>query len=371
MNRQLWLVSLAFFLAMFGYNIGQNFLSLQASPFLSVWEISVVVAMVYAAFAVSSLFSGKLIERYGTIASIRLGALLYVPFLLFLWSSKSFLLLLLGALLVGLGAGFLWVAGPTFVLHNTEKRGRHMGIFRSIVEFGAALAGLVGGVAASFLPLETVFLFGGVLLTLSVLPTFFMSDRKVERKTYAWSEQLGMLADRNLLVLSSILFASSLMFGAIIPLLPLVVKSLGGGAFEVGVAFFIYSAFMIVWMIGGGIKSDEIGRKKLLAASLVVGAVASLLLFATDNYILVLAAVAGSSLVRGLSTVLVDASIGDIFREKIALANSVKSFYSVFGVVLGSLVSGALGGTELRLPFLVIAGVMLLSVVLVKWVDVK
>ncbi len=67
-------------------------------------------------------------------------------------------------------------ATTTLVASGTprEKVGPAMGILSSAIAMGSAVGPFVGGVAASYIGLRNVFLFGGAMLLLAVVPVIFL-----------------------------------------------------------------------------------------------------------------------------------------------------------------------------------------------------
>lgn len=86
-----------------------------------------------------------------------------------------------------------------------------------------------------------------------------------------------VVAKRNLILLATLGFIINLGFGAIIPVFPLYVQELGGGAFQVGIllASFMLSRAMMSSYFGH--LSDRWGRKKLIVIGTLLYAVLGIL----------------------------------------------------------------------------------------------
>ena len=371
MRNQLAAISLMFFLQFFGYTLAEAFLSFYTSAFLTVFEISMLVLGVYVTFAIATLFSGKIVEQYGTVVSIRVGALLYVPLLFILTFSTNFWLLLLGALLVGIGASTLWTGGKTFVLRNFSKRGEAYGIFNGFGIFGSALAGLIGGWLSFHYLLTDIFALGGASILAAVAVSFLLVDRKDTRTIYPLSEQWKLFRNRNLLLLAAVGLIGSLFSGLIIPLGALIVKSLGGQAFEVGLVTFSSLTLGFMSMVFSGRVSDRIGRKPVIYFTLAIGALSSFLLYLSINYWMVLAGAVMYAVCWWGCLVVLTVTIGDLFKKKLALAMVVFNFFLTVGVSIGALLAGVLSFESLRFPFLVLGILLLLSLLVVREVRVK
>lgn len=371
MKNQLALISFMFVLQFFGYTITEAFLAYHTSSFLSVFEISMLILALYACFSLATLISGKIVEQYGTVTSIRLGAILYAPLPFILSVSTNFWHLFAGALLVGIGGALLWTAGKTFVLRNFDKRGQSYGLFHGSARLGGAAAGILGGWFSLNYILNDVFILGGVSILLAVLVSFFLTDEKESRHKYHLHEQWKLFRNKDLLYLGFVGLIGSLFLGMVTPLGALIVKSLGGQAFEVGMITGIAAFFAFLSMVLGGRISDKVGRKPVAYISLIAGAVASFLLyFAVDNWMVLIAVVMYGIFWWTCVTVL-NSAIGDLFKTKLALANALFNFFLVSGISIGALLAGTLSFESLRFPFFVLGILLLLSPIVVRKVNIK
>ena len=185
------------------------------------------------------------------------------------------------------------------------------------------------------------------------------------------SEQWRMFRNKDLLLISAIGVTGSVFFGIASPLVALIVKSVGGRAFEVGLISFISAGIAFFAMAIGGRASDAIGRKPVIYLALVAGALSSFLLYAASGYWAILTAVALFSIFWMVCQVALHAAIGDLFKRKLALANAVFSFSLTAGVSIGALLAGILSFGGLHLPFLVVGAILLLLPFLAREVKVE
>ncbi|MEW5937498.1 MAG: MFS transporter, partial [Candidatus Thermoplasmatota archaeon] len=84
-------------------------------------------------------------------------------------------------------------------------------------------------------------------------------------------------ARRNLVLLSLLALIINMGFGLILPLFPLYVKELGGGALEIGflmASFMLTRAFLATYF---GDLSDRIGRKRIIILGTLLYAILAVL----------------------------------------------------------------------------------------------
>src|SRR5205823_8676194 len=121
-----------------------------------------------------SPLGGALADRYGRKSMLMralFGGGLSVAFLAL---AQSPLQLVLLRALQGAASGTV-AATTTLVATGTprENVGTAMGVISSAVALGSAVGPFAGGVAANYIPLRYVFLGGGVLLLIAVVPVIF------------------------------------------------------------------------------------------------------------------------------------------------------------------------------------------------------
>jgi DHA1 family tetracycline resistance protein-like MFS transporter len=153
--------------------------------------------------------------------------------------------------------------------------------------------------------------------------------------------------------------------GLIIPVFPLLITDLAGsltlGAQLVGVFTAVYALMQFVFAPVLGALSDRSGRRPVLLVSLVGMGLDYLLLFFAPNlwWLFVGRVIAG---ITGASITVANAYLADVTPPE-ARARSFGLLGATFGVgfILGPALGGVLGDIDLRLPFLVAAGLALLN----------
>lgn len=100
-------------------------------------------------------------------------------------------------------------------------------------------------------------------------------------------------------VLLLALFIDIVGFGIVVPILPFLVESMGGGAFEGGLLFAVYAVMAAIFGPLWGRLSDRIGRKRTLMLTLLGAAVSYVALGLADSLAMVFAARALSGMMAG------------------------------------------------------------------------
>lgn len=167
------------------------------------------------------------------------------------------------------------------------------------------------------------------------------------------------------LVIMVAIFTDMLMYGLVVPFLPIHAKSLGVSQSEIGFLFASYAiALFIATPIFGGL-ADRMGRKKLIVLGLIGLAITTIVFaFATNFWLLVLArtlqgVAAAIPWTAGL------ALLAEVFsKEERGKAMGMAMSGQAGGVLLGPPLGGwlfELGGYQL--PFFVAAGIALLAAI--------
>jgi MFS family permease len=170
------------FTAIFGFSFAFPFLSIFLSRDLGVHaghDLDLWVAASASAsgltMAIASPIWGILADRYGRkpmLLRSMLGGAISVGLIFFAQSPIQLVLL---RLLQGATSGTVAAATSLVAAETPRSRvGWALGVVTSAVALGSAIGPVVGGVAASFVGLRLVFLGGGILLLLSLLPVLIV-----------------------------------------------------------------------------------------------------------------------------------------------------------------------------------------------------
>lgn len=166
-----------------------------------------------------------------------------------------------------------------------------------------------------------------------------------------------------LIVVILAIFADMLMYGLVVPFLPVHAESLGASQSEIGLLFSSYALSLFVATPFFGALADKMGRKKLLVLGLMALAVTTLIYaFATSFWVLVLA-----RLLQGFAAAIPWtaglALLAEVFqKEERGKALGLAMSGQAGGVLLGPPIGGWLyefGGYHF--PFSLLQGLHLLS----------
>ncbi|MFF1701025.1 MFS transporter [Streptomyces sp. NPDC058252] len=165
-------------------------------------------------------------------------------------------------------------------------------------------------------------------------------------------------------------FVTAMAFSTVpTPLYPLYQARDGFSTFTVTVVFGVYAVGVLVSLLLAGHVSDWIGRRKVLAAALALELIAAVLFLATPALPVLLVARLVTGLGVGMLTATATAYLHDLHTAQRPGASAqrfeiVSTAANIGGLGLGPLVAGLLAqyfGAPLRLPYVVFAGLLLLS----------
>ncbi len=177
------------------------------------------------------------------------------------------------------GAGGAMVAPSTMsVIANysqRERTGRSMSLYGMALASASLIGYPVSGLIASRLGFKALFLFGAIVVAIAALLSLLLpANSRIEMTTPAPSTDGGiqgvkrLFARKGLVISYAAIFAHFFTFGGVATLLPIYVKKLGMGAFEVGMLLTVFSAMFIVAQLPSGAVADRAGRLKPLVAGL-------------------------------------------------------------------------------------------------------
>jgi MFS family permease len=159
------------------------------------------------------------------------------------------------------------------------------------------------------------------------------------------------------------------MLGATLPtpLYPLFQERYSFGALMVTVIFAVYAFGVIGALLAFGELSDQIGRKPILVAGIVLSALSALLFIVADSLAPIFAGRVVSGLSAGLFTGTATATLVDLIPgDRRRLASYVAVVVNLGGLGLGTLLAGLLADycrSPLRTPFIVQLGLLVPAVI--------
>jgi len=247
-----------------------------------------------------------------------------------------------------------------------------MGIFNGMVSTGVGLAGLTGGYFLLKNSFSNLFLIGAFFLTLGASLCLWLKNHKQSssaENTDVKSEELfALLKDRNIAKIGVLTFLGILFFGTSKSFVPLIAAALGGCVLDVGIYMFTLVSFALIVAVCGGRLTDKIGRKPGFYVIMILSVCCSFLVAFTDTvYVLFLVGIIFSC-VNVLTRTISLASIGDYLGKKncLAMGTAIVIFYTNLSATFSLLLFGILSGESLKIPFILLGIISILSLLLVK-----
>jgi len=309
--------------------------------------------------ACSNLAAGDLAERIGRKRLLVLGWMCALPVPLLIGLAPSWWFIVAANLLLGVNQGLAWsmtvvmkidLAGP-------KRRGFALGLNEAAGYLGVAATALASGaLAASYAPRTVVWVGATVLTVIGLFASVFLvrdtgehvaHEQRLhgdvgDHLTLGVAFARGSLRDPVLRACSQAGLANNLNDALAWGLAPLYLAAHGASVRQIAV---VAAAYPVVWGAGQlvtGWLSDRTGRKRLIAAGMLVQAGALLLLVAGHGGF---AASLAAATLLGVGTAMVYptliAAVSDASqpRDRARLVG-VYRFWRDFGFVLGALIAG-------------------------------
>jgi DHA1 family multidrug resistance protein-like MFS transporter len=274
----------------------------------------------------------------------------------FLAAARSPLELVILRALQGAASGTV-AATTTLVATGTprENVGRAMGVISSAVALGSAVGPLVGGIAANYVPLRYVFLGGGVLLLIAVIPVIFGVReapivRRVGKDSGSMLQVLRLAGPGALLAVAVLLTAQSLLQiswsgGQPLISLRLLQLSPGSAASSTGIAFAAAGVASAIAGISYSRLASSWGYRRLAAISSLLAAAALLAMGLAPNIVLVVIATFVGGLCIGAALPAITAMLGlETPPEVQGRVFGLSASATALGFGLGPLLAGTIAG---------------------------
>jgi MFS family permease len=375
LSRDLKILSLAFFFLFMGASF-QQFLRpyLQETTSWDSMRISTILIVLYAVIMVWRIFIQYSIKALGDYLSIVLASLTYSGFVLTLYLTKQYHLLVIAAVVWGWGGASLWITSSTQVLDaaRESRYGKASGIFYSATHLGFAVGVMMLGRVAERFGNDAIPLAALAAMLIGNIVMLFVPRNRVQRETGVRAI-ISMMRTAKARIVSFFLFASSLGFGFLLGAFTGVAEAKEQSFIYLANAAVLFPLARFVVGLTGGFISDKLGRARTLVLPFVVCALGLFLAGIWSNIFTIGVSAFGLGLLGGLVPVAAMATIGDsATRERRHLAFGALFFWRDMGVVfslfLGQFLLARLG--DFRVCFLVFACIFVLcaflSVVLVK-----
>ena len=388
-RRNLWILFFAQFTAIFGFAFCFPFIPLYLSHDLGVHNARELALWTGVSGSATGLTSavvsplwGVLADRYGRKSMLiraMVGGGLSVAFLA---AARSPLELVLLRALQGAASGTV-AATTTLVATGTprENVGRAMGVISSAVALGSAVGPFAGGIAANYVPLRYVFLGGGVLLLIAVVPVIFGVReapivRRVEKGSASMLQVLRMAGPGALLAVAVLLTAQSLLQiswsgGQPLISLRLLQLSPGSAASATGIAFAASGVASAIAGIGYSRLAADWGYRRLAAVSSLLSAAALVGMGLAPNVVVVVIATFVGGLCIGAAIPAITAMLGlETPPEAQGRVFGLSASAIALGFGLGPLLAGTIAGVlSIPIGLFTMAAVALVLALLVAFVS--
>jgi MFS transporter, OFA family, oxalate/formate antiporter len=342
-------------------------------------SVAITFSITSFALAISTLFAGKLQDRWGirrliATAGIVLGAGLIISSQV----SSLWMLYIMAGVVVGFADGTAYITSLSNIIKwFPEKKGLISGISVGAYGTGSLLFKYINGSLIQNVGVSHTFLYWGIIVMIMVVGgSFLVREAKVtnqavtvqgiQTKDYTVKE---MLKTKEVYLLFVMFFTACMSGLYLIGIVKDIgVRLAGLDVASAANAVALVAIFNTVGRIILGALSDKVGRLKVVAGALLVTAAAvSVLSFVHLNYGLFFACVAGIAFCFGGNITIFPAIVADFF----GLKNQSKNYgivYQGFGIgaLSGSFIAAALGGFVPTFTF--IAVLSIISVVIALFI---
>jgi MFS family permease len=365
-------------MAIFGFSFAFPFLSIfihhdfgvPKGPELDLWTAA-TASVSGLSMAIASPIWGILGDRYGRkpmLIRSMVGGALTVGLIYFARNPTDLLVL---RLLQGATSGTVAAATALVAAETPRSRvGWALGVVTSAVALGSAVGPVVGGLAAALLGLRLMFLGGGILLLLSMLPVLFIvREGPIRRREGSQVGVLALIKQRpgTIRALSVLIGAQGLISVCnsatqqlvVLRLLEMVTSSV---AAVTGVAFGLAGVASSAAAVFYTQVTRRLGYVRTTALSAVMVAVAVALIAVSPWVALVVAAVALNGLFSGVVQPATASMIGlETPTEAQSTVFGLNASSVALGFCIGPLIGGGVAAVAQSVPpaLLVIAALAL------------
>lgn len=368
MNKNIFLLSLAFGLIFFAFSGTQQFLTIiyerLGNVSLGFW----VLIVLYASFTIFNFLAPKLIEKLGLKATMMIGSLAYAAFIVGPAFASIEIMFALSVFL-GLGAAMLWNAQGVYLVLAADKveLGTASGFFSTLWGLGSVAGIALTGQILEYLPisLNQFFIVASLFPVLGSITLIGLKQVKITGKpqplisSMATVFKLVRSKTLNRLSLIWILMIAQLTFS--FSVMPLLIEQRLGAAIAGILGALPYLA-MVGFSLVSGVMIDRIGRKQIIIWGIAISLLGLAALLQWTQLALIAAAILlaiGFALMRTLTFVLVE----DISTKQ--LLAPVNAYLYVISnlTVIAVLWMGRIGlRQELVIPMIILSvGILVIS----------
>jgi MFS family permease len=312
--------------------------------------------------ALTNLGAGALAERVGRRRLLITGWALALPVPVLIAVAPSWTWIVAANVLLGINQGLAWSMTVVMKIDlvGPRRRGLALGLNEAAGYGGVALAaGLTGWLAAEFAARDVLVVIGAVIAVVAFLiSVVFVRDTAAHVALEQAGHHLGAdeapptLRDAfarasyrvpTLRASSQAGLVNNLNDGLAWGLVPLFLAAHGASAAEIGLVAAIYPGVWSVGQIATGHWSDNVGRKPLIVAGMLLQALALGLLAVSDADV---ALAAGAAALLGVGTALVYPTLIAAISDAVspvarAPVVGVYRFWRDIGYAVGAVIAGA------------------------------
>lgn len=279
--RNVVAISLGFFFIFFGFGTAQQYLVILFNQQGRGSLALVSLCILYLTFLITGIFVSKLIPLVGGLKrALMIGAGTYALFVASV-AINSTLLLLAASLLIGAGAGLLWVSSGQLITDSDSgaKAGRNLA-FQTVAQYSGNILGIFAGrFFASTLSLPQMYGILALITAIGMLCILFV--RPIQEELKARPFKPLFIFDARMLALFPLVFGAYFLQGQTFTAMSMLVVTLVGiGAIPVVVS--ILKVSNITGSFSSGVLSERVGKRKLLTV-LVGTALAGILIFTSAH----------------------------------------------------------------------------------------
>lgn len=312
-------------------------------------------------WTVLQLYTGYMSDRYGRKRFVFIGLLIYGVFALLLGFAQNFAQLVTFRVLQGVGLG---IYGPAAlgIVAQFEEKGKSLALYRAANSAGTVVGPILGGIAADFC-FSYAFFLSGLLSMAAIIPLQYVREQKTEVAGANFLRSMReMLLGKNILLICLAAFLAELCFVALDIVIPLVGESLGFPSLMTGSILASYFLAFTVVQFPIGVLSERVERRKLVASAALCGAVPFVLLYFSNDPIVMSVAMAFLGVVLGAVFVQSGAMVAEFSpRGKESLYMAFFDSVIDFSFPVMPFIATYLATFGLKMPFLLLTGLMLFS----------
>jgi MFS family permease len=285
MNKNLKILSLAFFFIFFGFDGVQQYVTTFFSDAGKAQTGFILLVLVYLFFTLGNPVAAYCVSKFGLKKCIAIGPFFYFLFVISLQAGSS-LAVYLAAGLVGIGASFLWTGTNCYLIKASDKSsyGRDSGYFFTSFAIGSTMGITIMGFLIDRFGFHLPFLVYSVFPLIGLALILTLEDFKSEPQANRLKALFRIMTNKMALAVSSVCFAVALVLGIQFGILPLEIKSIVGTRY-MGILLAIFFAFPILASYFLGKLSDRLGRKKIIVVSYAVAIAGLLVLFFAESLV--------------------------------------------------------------------------------------